>query len=274
MVADNSDFMLMNAVSVFQGTAGAVANNPLGFIASDANVNILWGKNSAAGHVQGRRLPKHFTSAIQNVTANIPLMSLTTEILGLMLGVTPVGLETSFGDPTTDVRLPVFSYAIVGTDAVGTTHRFDIPYGAAIEDTSMDRGQEIKTVMGLVIGATDPSANTARVFPKHTEGSGNLEATLATGVLTRTAGYHRIRSESVDTADILDSIGGSGLTDNEFLTLQLGKVTEPITFTHLNDTLELIEDANFVMDNMLDRMVVQYGLANTKWVEVERRDEP
>lgn len=271
MTSPTSNTFLENAVSVFSGTAGSVAGTPIGYAPSDANVVIAATKNATPRHVQGKDLPVEYMSRIKELRATIPLMQLDVDLLAIAWGVTKDGLVNTFGDPSVDVRLPQKSYAIVGTDANGTTKRYDIPYGVSVGDTSIDLGQENPTVLNWEIAAVDADGTN---FPIYTEGSGNLEATIAAGVLTRTAAYHKIRSQVASAADDLDSIS-AGAADGDFLTLQIGRVDEPITLIDLANTLELISSpADFTMTKLTDRVVVQWDLGNTKWVERERFDDP
>ncbi len=271
MTSPTSNTFLENAVSVFSGTAGSVAGTPVGYLPSDANVVIAETKNATPRHVQGKDLPVEYMSRIRELRATIPLMQLDVDLLAIAWGVTKNGLVNTFGNPSVDVRLPQKSYAIVGTDANGTTKRYDIPYGVSVGDTSIDLGQENPTVLNWEIAAVDADGSK---FPTYTEGSGNLEATISTAELTRTAAYHKVRSEVGGAADAFATIVGSGLVDEEFLTLQIGSVDEPITLTHGASDLVLISGADFTMTKLTDRVVVQYDLAGTKWDEIERFDDP
>ncbi len=273
MTAPTSDTFVMNSIAVFSGTAGSVAGTPVGFMPSDANTVIDTTKNTTPRHVQGEDLPQEYLSRIKEMRWTIPLLQIDVDLLAIAWGVTKDGLVNTFGDPTVDVRLPKKSYAIVGTDAAGTTKRYDMPWGASVGDTSIDLGQEEGTILNWELGATAPTTGSA--YPTSTEGSGNLEATIsAGGVLTRTAAYHKIRSNTGGAADVLDSIS-AGAADGDFLTLQIGSVDEPITLTDLANTLELISAPNdFVMTKLTDLVVVQWDLGSTKWVEVKRFDDP
>lgn len=271
MATKTTNTILRNAITVFSGTGGATAGTPVGFLPSAGGVNVTTTFNAEDLTVEGEDLPQEVLSRIKGMTFQIPLLQFDVELGGLAWGVTPDGSVNTFGDPTVDVRLPKKSWAIVGTDAAGTTKRYDMPWGASAGDVSQDLGQETTTITGLEIRAVAPTTGAA--YPTWTQGSGNIEATLATGVLTRTAAYHKIRSEVAFNADILDSIS-AGAADNDLLTLQIARVDEPITFTHLNGTLELFGDADFVMTKLSDLMVLQWDLGATTWDEIRRIDDP
>ena len=272
MTTPTSDTFIMNSIAVFSGAGGSTAGTPIGFMPGDANAVVNTVKNATPRPVQGEDLPQEYLSRPKEMTWEIPMLQVDVDLLAIAWGVTKDGLVNTFGDPTVDVRLPKKSYALVGTDAAGTTKRFDMPWGASIGDTAIELGQENGTVLSWTLGATAPTTGSA--YPTWTSGSGNLEATLSTGVLTRTAGYHKIRSEVGGAADVLDSIS-AGAADEDFLTLQIGSVDEPITLTDLANTLELISAPNdFVMTKLTDLVVAQWDLGDTKWVEVQRFDDP
>jgi hypothetical protein len=73
-------------------------------------------------------------------------------------------------------------------------------------------------------------------------------------------------------ADDLDSITAADLVDDETLRLMIYSTSQPITLKHLNGTLELTGDVDFIMTKTTDWIDLKYDLAGTKWVETARYD--
>ncbi len=105
------------------------------------------------------------------------------------------------------------------------------------------------------------------------DGGGAEAVTLSSGAFARTAGqsYYRVAGEG-GAADVLDDITGTSLTNNELLILQIADAADPITLTHLADTLELTGAVDWIMASLDDVIWLRYSTTGSKWVEVGRFD--
>lgn len=259
------DETLVGDVTVYVGTAGTPASNLLGFLREDDAFDITDGPEPVPIKVHGQAFPhRHF---LANRTGSVTLHSLQTNatLLGIAFGVTPSGQVITLDE--TPKLMPQISLAFVSETLGGTAWRRDwlyvstdgmpkyVPTGKALVPISMKFNVEGTGAQSYI-----------------TLGAGNVTATLATGVLTRTGNYHKVAGESA-AADTLTNITAADLVNGETLTLQISATTMPITLD--NDTataghLILTPGIDWQMTRLSQSITFQYVLADTHWTEIAR----
>jgi hypothetical protein len=162
------------------------------------------------------------------------------------------------------------SARIVGT-APGTSKTREIlmvrcfanaPVGMEFRRTS-------KTLVPVQWNALVPTGN----FNRAVEIADFWDVTIASGVAAASAGAGGFRvAGQGDAADVLDSI--TGRSDGDVLELRIQSASNAITVTDNDapgaDEINLTGTGNFVMDNMLDRLVLTRTAGS--WVETSRID--
>jgi len=278
MSAKTTSEMLYSEVSVFTGVAGAVAGTPVGYILKENTVDVTVSRTIDRTRVQGRKLPVVLVETERGLVVTTPLAQVNVDLLALCLGVTKDGNKVYIGDDTDNAQLvlPQFSAAFIAKDIAGNTVRLDIPYASSVGDLSLALN-ESKSSMPFEIEAIDGGS-----VPFWTFGAAAIDVTIAGGAITRTGAYHRVSGEGA-AADTLDKITAADLVDNEFVRLQIKNATMPILLDNNNaggtpddpDGLFMFGDADWdSMTKTTDIIDFQYDLANTKWNEVFRYDDP
>lgn len=270
MTAKDVTKMVLFEAAVFTGTAGATATTPIGYVIEEDSVEIA--TTSPGGFdimVQGEKLRLRRAIVNRAVTVTVPAAQLTVDTMALALGLTAVGNTLTIGDANDPVLSPQISLAVVGQDLNGDTVRIDIPYCSASGESDTSLSQAVLARLPIVFGAEAKSGN----YPFWT--FGDITSTISGGVLTRTQAIHSVIGEGA-VADILDSIAGTTelpLIDGETLRLIPSTIAYDVTMTHLNDTLELFGDANFLLGttSAINAWIdLQYDVADTAWVEKGR----
>lgn len=260
--------MLLHDVACYYGTAGAVATGSLGYVLEEHNVAFSFtSPNAGPLRVQGSKLPLRHLQPAREVTVTVPVAQFNADTMALGLGLTKSGDTVTIGDSSDTTLCPQISAAFVGQDLNGDTVRFDALYCSCGPDVDFE------------MGPTPPPSGLTLVF--HCEdysGSepfftfGDLTATIAGGVLTRTTTMHQVVGQG-DAADDLDSITGSGLTNGEVLRLRPSTIGYLVTLKHVADTLELFGAADFELGGDLDDWIdLQYVTATTEWIEIARNE--
>lgn len=267
MAAPNTTNVLRGIATIYTGTAGQSAATEVGYTRDGAVVNM--GEESANDiDMDQADMPLFVDTMKLNGTVEFTVGEATLANMAFIQGVTNNGSDATFGPSATNAEI---SLRLDGTDASGTTRRWDIPYARCIGAIPypMRKGE------AQIIAMTFRVLNRTGSTPISITDGASTDATISSGVLTRTAsqGFHKVRGEG-GSADTLDSITGSGLTEGETLRLQLGNTNETITVTHGTNTLVLIDAADHGMANANDWMEFEYTTTDTKWVETGRYDHP
>lgn len=269
MASKSTSEIVWKRGNLFFGESGVAPATAVGYVGREGGISVTAGKDVQDYFVDDLKGPALKQTTNRSFMVSCSLAQMTAELLALALGVEADGQTVSLGG-SSDVDNQV-SFKVVGERRDGKTVTMTclqaLPQGEVAIPFSTDNVTEVP----LEIAALDDDANGLVSF---VIGDGNIVATLAAGVLTRTAdaGYNKIQGEGGPAADTLDSITGTSLTDNETLRLQINSATDVITFTHLAGTLELTGSVDWVMDNLDDYIDLQYDLAGTKWVEIGRHD--
>lgn len=266
-MAGNKAEIMVGPVAVYHGTAGSTAALSVGFT-DESGVAFAPGVELLPVKV-GERLAvvKSIPIDHQAMLKMNLLQPNMTNLSRFLHGSTQTG--TRLAVSPTDQTEKTCSVKLVGLNPDGLVRTLEMLYATP-----------------KIAGDIQMSARQLKMLPVEYEalgygselyslqdGDGSEVVTLSSGVLTRVAGagYHKVGGEGA-TSDALTSITGTGLTDGELLILQLKSESEPITLTHLDDTLELEGDANWAMTSLLDAIWLEYRATGTKFVEVQRFD--
>jgi len=258
---------------LYFGTADSAAATLVGTQPRTENpITLNIGRRDTLDRASRYWLPIDGDNSISSVQVTAGMYQVEIELLALALGFDSAGQMMEQDKDTTFNRVSV---KIVGARLDGTAVTFRADNCLMTGDFTLTFHPEERAIIPVEFTVLSPTASeTSTVDYQLYLGSGNDDVTLATGVLTRTAGagYHIVNAES-GTSDTLDSItdDGTALTDGESLRLQPAS-GDSITLTHLNDTLELWNDADWVMDSIYDYIDLEYDTTGTKWVETRRYD--
>ena len=211
---------LFDGVALLTGTAGAVASSAWGYIPGENPITFGHELNLKDVTVQGEDLTLEQLSRKKGLTVGATGLQFNKTFLAQSLGTAAIGNTVVFGDPSVSAKITKISVALVGQDLDGNTFRLDLPYcNMATESLAFEVGQEETSFLEIEIKALAPDAG-GSAYPTYSFNTGNQDATISSGVLTRTAGYIFVSGESA-VSDDLDSITGSSLVDGERLTLTL-----------------------------------------------------
>ena len=268
MATSTKDSVVFNRGILYFGTAGSTAATPVGFIASGEAISVAIEPEMAEARAEGKELPIIKKRTYRTITVSGRFMQHETALLELVFGKAAVGNTITLSGDVSDT--PTFSLKVTATAEDGDVVTYTFPYCVSISAPTIEYVSTEVAQVDFQFEAVEGSAADATVVNGYTSA-----ATLATGVLTRTAsqGYHTITSETTG-ADVLDSITGASLTDGETLLLQITSATTPITLTHLDDTLELTGDVDWIMTKTADWILLTYSTSKTGWVESGRYDAP
>ena len=254
--------------NIISGAVGADPATAIGYSSRDGII-ITAGKTTVRHFNDNLKGPGLIMSTERRLMVSVPFLQFDAALMALAMGIAEVGqLVTGGGALVNDVQL---SLKVVTTLIDGTNWQIKLYSAVSVDDVAWTIGQNEPSLFTSVFEAEDhPTNNMFEVL----RANGNIVSTLSTGVLTRTAdeGYHKVASEVAGAADVLDSITGAGLVDDETLRLQINSVLEPITLTDLAGTLELTGSADWTMTNLDDYIDLQYDLSGTKWEEIGRHD--
>ena len=261
--------MVLHEAAVYTGVAGALATTVFGYVIEEDAVEISF--TSPAGfdiRVQGKKFPLRHAIPNRGLTVTVPSAQLTEENAAMALGVTAVANVVTLGNAADTVLSPQMSVAVVGQDLNGDTVRLDIPYASATGESGCSFSQAVLARMPVVFSA-EAGGDPYLTF-------GDIASTISGGgVLTRTQAIHSVVGAG-GVADVLDSIAGTAalpLINGEILRLIPSTVAYDVTMTHLNDTLELFGDANFLLgtgSGITAWIDLQYDVTDTAWVEIGR----
>jgi hypothetical protein len=263
---------------VYMGAAGQVANTVLCVIAEKDPVEFEFTEEKEAVRIQGAELPSRHLVRLTDAKASFNCPVFSPKIAEFILaktqsGATDTGTVT-IGNVTTGAALaPQYSFAFVGNTLDGKGLRVDFPYCSAGNGLKTAMSQEAMSKVPFEVTAEDNT--TLRPTIKWNTNA-DPYVLIATGDLNRVPGLTYAKSETPGAADAVATItaNATDLADNEILMVKIWDTDEPITFTHLNDTLELTGDADVVLASLEDWLLLQYDLANTKWVEIGRYVAP
>lgn len=260
--------MVLYEAAVFTGTAGAAATTVFGYVTEDDAVVVA---STVPGgfpiRVQGEKFPLRHAIPNRGLSVTVPSAQMTEENTAMALGVTAVANVVTLGDANDTVLSPQMSVAVVGQDLNGDTVRLDIPYASASGESESSFSQAVLAKTPVVFNA-EAGGDPYWTF-------GDITSTISGGVLTRTQAIHSVIGEGA-IADVLDSIAGTTalpLIDGETLRLIPSTVAYNITMTHLNSTLELFADANFLLgtgSGITATIDLKYVVADTAWKELRR----
>ncbi len=251
---------------LYYGEEGVAAATLLGYVGRTGGLEVTVGGERAEYMVEDLDGPAILKTTSRDVRFKGALVQFHTDAIKHILGITPVGNAfTVGGSGGTTER--TFSIKIIATTRGGDSIVYDSRHVQVATDASFVFTEEALTEMAFEFRALDDDDDGMLTI---TVGA-NATATISTGALTRTAGagYHLVAGEG-DAADVLDSITGTSLTDGEVLVLQVADEDNAITLTHLNGTLELDGDVDWIMDNAGDWIELVYASATTSWSEQAR----
>lgn len=263
------DGILICRPIVYFGTAGAdAATKPL--MLRDEDTVKRSRKLIGAGKIRlaEKSLPAGSYHTGEEITYEFTLHKVSAALVARAMALAAAGNVVTMGDPTISLFHPMFSFALAGSKSDGSPYWERVPYAAAAGESEATFGGG-QTVTPIVIEALDPDENTTGLYPQIIDGSADVDKTLSTGAFARTQMFHRVKGEG-GAADALTDITGASLLDGEIVTIQIWAASQPITLTHGAGILELQGAANWTMTSINDMIVLQYDLAGTKWVEVER----
>jgi len=270
MPAKSVGQMVLYEAAVFTGVAGAGATTVFGYVVEEDSVDISF--TAPAGfdiRVQGERFPLRHAIPNRGLTVTVPSAQLTEENTAMALGVTAVANVVTLGNAADPVLSPQMSVAVVGQDLDGNAVRLDIPYASASGESDSSFSQAVLAKMPVVFSA-EAGGDPYWTF-------GDITATIAAGVLTRTQAIHSIVGQG-SVADVLDSIaapaaGTNPLIDEEKLRLYPSTIAYDITLTHLAGTLVLFGAANLLLgttSGITAYIDLEYNHAGTLWTEINR----
>lgn len=265
MVTNDTGTMVISNASLYYGTVETTPATAVGY-APRNTIKFAVSRRDGKYYAGSADFPIVIDNGIEGASIEAGVWQLEAALIALAMGVAEDGNEVNLAGANTYVEKAI---KIVGTNRDGSNVSITIPRAKTVSEVALAFGDEPSNVP-LAFEALEPSSGNAVEIKI---GDGNTTATLATGVLTRVAGegYHKVAGEG-GAADTLDSITGASLTNGETLRLQIASAAAPITLTHLNDTLELEGDANWVMSSIYDYIDLQYVTDGTKWVEIGRYD--
>lgn len=261
-----TEFYAGGGITFLYGAPGVVPATPVGYIEKEQPLAVEAAFEENIRRSLGRKGPTYAMVKGIDVKLSGEFQQHNATLYGLVLGVTPSGQSLSIGGPNAVNRNRLSMRAIVnredGTPIIFTslyampTGNFSLPFqegeygNLPFEFSAMDIGDAMVSIDFDIEG---------------------MDATLATGVLTRVAGlgYHRVKGEG-DLADALTDITAADLADGEVLRLQRYPSGAAITLTHATGTLELAGEANYVLDSDGKYIDLTYDLAGTKWFEIGR----
>lgn len=259
--------------NLFFGDVNTTPTALAGLMMRDPGVEV----NETQDEVELMATHKSGPLAIDKTTDRVEITGVLAQfqatVLGLASGVDENGQIVEIGGAPA-IRKQ-FSCKVQGTLADGSNAQFEI-FSCVIQPN----GPKVFSPAGhalipIIIKGQEDDANDS--MARWTFGDGNVTATLATGILTRTAGtpqsFHKIASEVDGSDDALTSIGGTSLVDGELLTLQRANSDEIITITNTasgSGTVDLTGTDDLLLANDFDTLVLAYNEGNTEWVEQSR----
>jgi len=267
MVSTDRTKIHLARATLLVGAAGATPAVAVGHRPREGGVACEIGRASTRFYSVLRNLAIARDNAIESIVLRTGFWQVDPTLLGYALGFAADGnlLALSSSTAMTTCSVKVTGDLLDGTD-FSCTSLLAMPH----EDmTLLFSEKEIMTIPFVVDCLAPDSGNEFEWLL----GTGNLTATIDTGVLTRviSEGYHKVAGAD-GAADDLDSITAADLVDDEKLRLQIATAGVTITLKHLNDTLELTSDVDWAMDSIYDWIDLQYDETGSKWVEIQRYD--
>jgi len=266
MVTSTKDETVFGHAVMYFGTAGSVAATGVGYIGADAELAITYTPEATPYRVQGLHMPLLHKVHAADLRITGRFSQFNTDLLELVFGVTAVGNTLTISG--SGITTPEFSLKITISAEDGDTITYNIPRAVSVSAPELTFSSANYVELPFEFAAIEDATTDITVTNGYTS-----SATLATGVLTRTAsqGYHTVAGEG-DAADTLTSITGTSLTDGEQLVLQIADEDNPITLTHAADTLELTGSVDWVMTQLEDWILLEYDDGDSCWEEKARYD--
>jgi hypothetical protein len=266
MVTSSKNEVVFKRAILQFGTAGSAASTDVGYISNATAIEVQYEPETQDVRTDSLHLPLMTKITGGAYTIRGSFLQHNTDLLESVFGVTAVGNKLTLSGSA--ITTPEFSLRVTATREDAQTVVWDFPYCVSVSGPTFSYSRTDVAEVGFEFKAIEGASAAAAVTNGYT-----AAATLATGVLTRTAsqGYHTITSET-GGADTLDSITGTSLADGETLLLQITATAAPITLTHLDDTLELTGDVDWVMTSLSDWILLTYSATKTGWVESGRYD--
>ena len=264
--------MILHEALVLSGTAGSIAATTMGYILKDSAVELnITRPGGGPIFVHHEQLPIRHIRPDCLVDVNAELTQYDVDIVGIILGLTPVGNIITLGDATESKLAPQVSTAIVGTDFNGDTVRFDAKYGSfsgEMPNSWMSRG-------------TDPNAYAVNFRSEAVSGAypfltlGDTALTITGGGdLAITSVVHKVKGAG-DAADALTTIDvGATLPLGHIVRLTPFTTDYLITVTHGAPTIVLFGATNFTMGGDASDYIDLKKTAAAIWTEIGRRELP
>ncbi|MFA5187193.1 MAG: hypothetical protein WC551_12010 [Patescibacteria group bacterium] len=267
MATKDKTKIMLSYGTLYYGAAGVAPVTAVGYMMRDSSAEIAIKRRNDEYYGSDTRMPFLVNNEINGASLKTSMVQVEPELVALALGFPADGQEVSLNSST---AYSEFSVKLVGADRAGTAFSYEMLRCVPVGDFGLSLNKDKVTELPIEFACLDPDSGDDFTF---LWGAGNITATLATGVLTRTAGagYHKVAGEG-GAADVLTSITGASLTNGEILVLQIADASDAITLTHLDGTLELVGDVDWVMDSIYDSITLQYNTAGTMWIEVGRYD--
>lgn len=268
MASNDATKLIWTYGNLFLGPAGATPTTAVGYMNREAELTITLQRSDDKFYGHNSQFPIIARKEFEGGTVTGEFAQFEPELFAYAMGIDADGQEIKLNSQTTYNELAV---KVIATRRDGKTFLFRALRVQPSGDFKIALSRKEPGVLPFEAEILQP--NTGDVFAFGFDEAGTVTATIATGVLTRTAsaGYHKVAGEG-GAADELDSITGASLTKGERLRLQIASATAPITLKHLVGTLELTGSADWVMSSIYDYIDLQYDETGTKWVEIGRHD--
>jgi len=266
----NTSLNVLVGVSVIRvGTAGLIATTEIGYTVDGAELNFavdtesidvdqsVWTLKEAVKKSSTELVMKFAESTLTNIDRAMNGATIVSNVLTL----------NEPGDTSEQISVRLSQAFAAATPNPAYTRTWDIPYLNKRGSTSI--GYRKGGIQ--VIPATFAVVKVGSVAPVRV--ADVIEKTIASGSFARIAGtwVHRLAGEGA-AADALTDIAGASLTNDETIEIVPYSAAQAITVTHATNTIELTGSVNWVMNDVRDRLVLQYKSSGTKWVEVSRVD--
>jgi len=267
MTAPGTTKLLRDGGILLLGTVDQVAATPVGYIKKGTLIEVEVDRESFEFEANNYPGVIFEESDLTGLRVKAAAAQFDSSNLSAALGNAASATQQIGGDSPT-ARL-LRSVKVIAQCVDGTTTIANIPAAYVPDNLAFALDRKNWSELPFSFRSLDGPSRGATLLVA----GGEVNLTIAAGVLTRTVGpgYCRVFGEAL-AADTLDSITGASLTDEEILVMQLGSAAEPITLTHLNGTLELLGDIDWVMDTAGDFIVLQYSTSGTSWSEIGRFD--
>lgn len=258
--------VLYDMAEIWIGTAGTYANEvQVGY--TDGGVTISVDQQQQKIYADQAIDPILILDTERNVNITFNWMEASlANIAKSMPSVSLAGNVLTFGDYTT----PTVSVRIVGTDPSGAQRVWRAPYMRA---SSTFQYHYSKNAVQMVAANFELLAQNG-VAPLTISDAQTLQSTIADGTFALVAGQNTyvVLPEGDASDSLTDITGAVEADDGRVITLipYNASASKTITVVHGTGTIELANDANFVMNSTNDRLVLTYSYSGTKWTETSR----